>query len=72
MDQMERIIRLEAQQKTQETTIARLVDLVERVTRMEERQQALSRIVYGAIGVLVTIEVGGVLYVLQQLAGGGR
>lgn len=69
---MERIIRLEAQQKTQETTIARLVDLVERVTRMEERQQALSRIVYGAIGVLVTIEVGGVLYVLQQLAGGGR
>ena len=66
----ERIVRLETRQDQTDTAISIMMNLVERLVRVEERQQALSRIVYGAIGVLVTIEVGGILYVLQSFAGG--
>ena len=69
--EIERLMRLETQQEQTMEAIRQLTGVVERLTRVEERQQGLARIVYGAIGTLVTIEVGGVLYVLQRLAGGG-
>ena len=69
--ELERIMRLETQQKQNTQDISLLAAVVERLTRVEERQQALARIVYGAIGVLVSVEVGGVLYVLQRMTGGG-
>ena len=62
---LERLTRLETQQEQTMNAIIQLTGLVERLTRVEERQQGLARIVYGAIAMLVTIEVGGVLYVLQ-------
>ena len=62
-------MRLETQHERTLQSIADLTHVVERLTRVEERQQSLARIVYGAIGVLVAVEVGGVMYVLQQMAG---
>ena len=66
----ERLMRLEVQQEANMRAIEQLSHLVERLTRVEERQQSLSRIVYGAIGVLVSIEVIGITYVLQRMTGG--
>ena len=68
---LERLMRLETQQEQNVQTILQLTSVVERLTRVEERQLGLARIVYGAIGALVAVEVGGVLYVLQRLTGGG-
>ena len=42
----------------------------ERVTRLEERQSSIQRIVYGAVGTLVMVEVGGIMYVLQRFTEG--
>ena len=67
---LERLMRLETQQEQQGAAISYLTGIVERLTRVEERQQSLARIVYGAIGALVTINVAGVLFVLQRFAGG--
>ena len=67
--ELERLTRLETQQEHDMQAIVQLTGVVERLTRVEERQQALARVVYGAIGALVTIQVGGVLYLLQRLAG---
>ena len=40
---------------------------IQRITRLEERQNHLQRIVYGAIGILVTLEIAGVIYVLERI-----
>ena len=40
--------------------------IIQRITRLEERQSNIQRIVYGAITVLVTLEVAGVFYVLEH------
>ena len=69
--ELERLMRLETQQEGNMQAIVQLTGVVERLTRVEERQQGLARIVYGAIGTLVAIQVGGVLYVLQRFAEGG-
>ena len=69
--ELERLMRLETQQEGNMQAIIQLTGVVERLTRVEERQQGLARIVYGAIGTLVAIQVGGVLYVLQRFAEGG-
>ena len=44
------------------------LDVMERITRLEERHGNLQRIVYGAGGALVTIQVASILYILQRLA----
>ena len=67
---LERLMRLETQQEQQGSAISDLTGIVERLTRVEERQQSLARIVYGAIGALVTIQVAGVLFVLERFTGG--
>ena len=69
--ELERLMRLETQQEQNMQAIVQLTSVAERLTRVEERQQGLARVVYGAIGTLVAIEVGGVLYVLQRLTEGG-
>ena len=44
------------------------LDVMERITRLEERHGNLQRIVYGAGGALVTIQIASILYILQRLA----
>lgn len=42
------------------------VKMSERIVRLEERQSNLQRIVYGAIGVLISVEIAGVFFVLDR------
>ena len=48
----------------------RYESLLIRVVKLEERQMNLQKIVYGAIGVLVSLEMAGLMYVLQRVAEG--
>ena len=45
-------------------------EYVERIVRLEERLGFVQKIVYGAIGLLASAEVAGIIYVLQKTTGG--
>ena len=44
-------------------------DLNIRVTRLEERYSFIQKIVYGAIGIVITIETLTIVYFLQKIGG---
>ncbi len=70
LSQLERLTRLEIQQEANVASIQALSGIVERLTRVEERQQSVARFVYGGGALLGTAIVAIVVYLAQLVIGG--
>ena len=62
----ERIASLETRADRRDKDVDMLTNLIERMVRVEERQIADRKVIWGAVGIVVLIETGGIIFLLER------